>query len=91
MAYNQWPSQSQIIPKLTANEITLTFSGTQQTTPMNIDKFLKELGWTQNNVDPDNNDELYQKQNDQEISLMHFRWYEAVAYEWYRTMTLGGM
>ena len=90
MAYNQWPAKSQIIPVATANEVSFNFSGTPQATPNNVDQFLKKLGWTQNNVDPDNDDELYQKQNDPEISLMHFRWYEAVAYEWYRMMTIGG-
>lgn len=93
VAYAQWPGHtgSQIIPSPVANSVEFKFSAVRQFVPMNVHKFLVDLGWNSPICDPDTLEALYQKANgDSEMTTTYFRWYEAVAFEWMRMMTLGG-
>jgi len=92
MAYNQWPGGlgSQITTHSVANTVEYKYSATYQYVPQGIPKWLQDMGWTTSTNDPDTEEMLFQRQGDEQNSTMYFRWYEAVAYEWFRMMTLGG-
>ena len=92
MAYNQWPGGlgSQVTTHASANTVEYKYSGAYQYVPVGIPVFLQDMGWNTTCNDPDTEEMLFQKQGDPNISTMYFRWYEAVAYEWFRMMTLGG-
>jgi hypothetical protein len=89
--YNAWPDSTRIITTSTSNGIQFDMHHDEHRVPPNIEQFLGELGWTSQCNDPDTREQLYTKVSDLDLSNKHFKWYEAIAYEWYRTMTLGGM
>lgn len=58
-------------------------------TPREVDEWLREIGWICNGVDPNNGAILYTKESIT-TNARYFAWYEAVAYETFRFLTLGG-
>jgi hypothetical protein len=72
----------------------------EQSVPKRIFAFLAAMGWQSRATDQNTFEELFYK-NDQihnEAGVLEdgtgghcFRWYEAVAYEYYKMMTIGGM
>jgi len=56
--------------------------------PPKLDWWLTKLGWSYAMHDPTTNEQLYTKQSEPAANYMYYRWYEAVAYESFKFMTL---
>jgi hypothetical protein len=58
--------------------------------PPEIDAWLNGLGWGLACNHPDTLEALYQKSGNAVVGTGYFTWNEAVAWEWYMMMSLGG-
>ena len=59
--------------------------------PDGINEFLRACGWTLASItDGVHHDQLWHR-DDVKPDGLCFRWFEAVAYQWYLTMSLGGI
>ena len=91
MSYMGAPSGTRIVANSTGNNVQMEMQFDYEDTPHKIDEFLKKLGWTEHfSNHPDTQATVYQKVNDTETENMYFSWAEAMAYVWYRMLTLGG-
>jgi hypothetical protein len=90
--FRNWPDSTKVMAEATtSNNIQLFSKHEKEETPTDIKNFLAGLGWQATMKHPDNEDDLWSKPGDMEIASFYFRWYEAVAYEWYRMLTIGGL
>lgn len=99
---SHWSVPEAIAVKAEGNgpSVTLSINIPQEECPLRIDAYLKEIGWQTNSWCPNTGEPLYSKNdeihNEQGIlengtSGYYFRWHEAIAYEFYKMMTIGGM
>ena len=88
--YDSFPVASKVTANTTGNGIELYAQPSNHDVPAKIQDFLTGMGWNTGTYDPDTNEQLFQKMSDVDISNYYFRWPEAMAYEWYRMMSLGG-
>lgn len=88
MSYNQYPDRGSV--NLPMNEVShkLDFDVTSHAAPPKIEAWLLTLGWTYSVQDPTNYEQLFQKAGEDATEHMYYRWYEAVAYESFKFMTL---
>lgn len=58
--------------------------------PPNVYSFLMQMGWSSGTVHPDTSEPMFQKFSDENISTGYFTWSEAMIYEWFRVLSVGG-
>ena len=86
MSYMGAPSGTRIVANSSGNNVQMEMQFDYEDTPAKVDQFLKKLGWTEHFTNhPDT-----QKIGDVDTENMYFSWIEAMGYEWYRMITLGG-
>ena len=90
MAYPSFPDPTSIRTGSTSGSITLDLHTPTHVTPNDVDTWLKANRWHSPCTDPDSGEVLYQKHSTPECNGAYFRWYEAVAYECYRFLSIGG-
>lgn len=94
MSYNQYPSELKVDMVMTPDVssdgqvITHNVTVTCHDAPPKIDDWLIKLGWALGVHDPSTMEPLYTKQDEPAANHMYYRWYEAVAYESFKFMTL---
>lgn len=85
------PTKVNITPCGSTYDITLD-TPTEQHVPPEINKFLKEAGWEQFNFHTETREPIFEKTMKEPTGYeqQHYcRWYEAMAYEFYRFLTIG--
>ena len=88
--YANYPDQTKIVPQNTGNGVEFNQVQDNHAVPMGVDAWLQQLGWGTPCNDPDTTEPLYQKSGNQDVGSKYFKWYEAIAWEWYMMMSLGG-
>jgi len=85
------PTEIRITPSGSTYDIRVETS--PEAVPPDIVKFLEEAGWKQFNFHPDTTEPLFEKKvtgiNAGYEETIHCRWSEAMAYEFYRFLTIG--
>jgi hypothetical protein len=94
VSYNQYPAKDEIIVTIHENSTGIgqvvehEVRITPHDAPPKIDDFLIKVGWTMQMHDPSTMEPLYVKTDEPATQHMSFRWYEAIAYESFKFMTL---
>jgi hypothetical protein len=100
MSFWSTPVGTQVEVSGSGASLTLSLKKDDHECPPRILEFLKMLGWQDFNTCPDTgeclltkNDEIHNEQGSIENGThgYYYRWYEAIAYEYYKMMTIGGM
>jgi len=92
MSFMVPPTGTTIRTNASGSGVQLELDFDYQDTPPKVDEFLKKVGWSEHYSNhPNTQETLYQKIGDEDTQGMYFTWVEAMAYEWYRTITLGGL
>ncbi len=85
------PTRVSIVPSGSTYDITLDVP--EEQVPLDVNKFLKDAGWQQYNFHTETREPIYEKAITEVSGLeqTHYcRWSEAMAYEFYRFLTIGG-
>ncbi len=90
--FRAYPSTTKITTQVggSQNEVRLNLQWDTQDVPEDIEKWLLAAGWTGGNYCPDTNQELFTN-FEKTKNTSYFFWYEAVSYEYFWMMTIGGM
>lgn len=94
MSYSQYPTEPSITLDIKEDVssdhqvIAHNVIYTPHDAPPKIDDWLVKLGWSYAMNDPVTQEQLYTKQDEPAANHMYYRWYEAVAYESFKFMTL---
>lgn len=88
MSYNQYPDKDQMMLSTSDNKITIEPNRIPHDCPDQINAFLLNCGWVCSHYDPNTHEPLFQKANELAAQSMYYRWYEAMAYEFWRFVTL---
>ena len=94
MSYSQYPNEMQIAIEVKedvssdSQVITHKVTATCQAAPPKVETWLLTVGWVLAVQDPSTYEQLYTKQDEPAADYMYYRWYEAVAYENWKFMTL---
>ena len=78
-----WPTDISFTPN-NSNGITAVVNQPDQECPQVIKNLLYELGWNASISDPNSGELLFQKTMEFQTEGQYFRWYEAVAWEFYK-------
>lgn len=74
----------------TTASVTVTVDTPREDVPSEVDNWLRSRGWTTPSNHPDTGEPLYEKNGDAYASPYLFRWHEAVAWESYIFLSIGG-
>lgn len=90
--FSGFPTDTKITIFTTDNtSCQFNFDAPQHNVPVEVSTWLNELGWGSPCTHPDTGEQLYQKAGHAgSIGISYFTWSEAVAWEWYMMMSLGG-
>ena len=66
----------------------MDFGVSCEAAPPKIQQWLLDVGWSLGPQDPDTYEQLFKKEDEPATNFMYYRWYEAVAYENWKFMTL---
>jgi hypothetical protein len=87
MSFESWPTSSAIVSNTDGRSITLGLQVPSHDAPPEIQSWLLNTReWKTSCACPDTTEPLYQKPS---LSHLHFRWYEAVAFEFFQFINLG--
>lgn len=95
--YQSWPVCSEVKPEVTHdNQFGMKLEIGKHVCPDRISKLLVTLGWESTMNDPDTDEMLWQKKDpnmttdfDPQLNSGYWFWYEAIAYEFAKMMSLG--
>ena len=99
--FNQLPRGTETTPVVNGNDLQFDIQHQSREVPETQKDFLDRLGWTSAGYHPDTMEELFRKQPpadcsegkrrawDNELMTGYWYWYEAVAYEFTKFMTIG--
>ena len=88
MSYNQYPDIGKVNFALDGYSHEMKFDVTPHSAPPQIEKTLTDMGWSLAISDPTTHEPLYTKQDEQAADFMYYRWYEAMAYEFWKFLTV---
>lgn len=88
MSYNQYPSKTDLSLSVIDDKVTSDIIFTPHEAPVKVQDFLFKCGWSFQMHDPNTDEPLYVKTDEPATMHMSYRWYEAVAYESFKFMTL---
>lgn len=92
MSWTSLPMPTRVSITPSGSTYDITIDAPDEQVPLNVDKFLKEAGWEQFNFHTDTREPIYEKAIAEASGLeqkYYCRWSEAVAYEFYRFLTIG--
>ena len=88
MATQNWPQGQELHLSTSDNKITIQPQVQQQDCPTKIEELLRNLGWVQATTHPDTFEPMWQKTAEEDTEGMYYKWYEAMAYEFYKFVTI---
>jgi hypothetical protein len=88
VSYNQYPERTEVSFQLPDYVYTMPVEYTAHDTPPKIEKFLHDCGWSYAMNDPNTMEVLYQKHVEMDAGTLYYRWYEAMAYEFWKFLTI---
>lgn len=89
MSYNSFPQESGLRTGSTSGDISIYVDKPDHVAPTDVHEFLTTHGWTDYGNDPNSGEALYCLDGNFN-GVTYYRWYEAMAYEFYKFITLGG-
>lgn len=70
--------------------ITMGIEHREHTLPQEVSSWLCSKGWSMSGHDPDTMEPLFIPPSNYKTSLLFYKWFEAIAYEYFWMMTIGG-
>lgn len=87
MPYPFYPDPTMLRTGSTSGTLTIDLDLPTVVTPLDVDGWLMDIGWHSHSTCPDTGQKLYIRA---EGDPHHWTWTEAIAYETYKFLTLGG-
>ena len=88
MSISQFPQRGYVQLKLNDQYLNLDLQVTSENCPNNVREFLIQCGWIESLQEPNTYEPLFTKEQEMGTQCMRFRWHEAMAYEFYKFISL---